>query len=91
MYTLRAGPFPALKAAHLPHSCGFGPRGPSVEKTGSVGSGPSSAPASLSVPDPHPAGSSVTGASEPVGQLGLSLPELGTEVLVSVQADLTSA
>lgn len=53
-----------------------------MKKTGSVGSGPSSAPASLSAPDPHPAGSSVTGASELVGQWGLSLQELGTEVLV---------
>lgn len=55
-----------------------------MKKTGSVGSGPSSAPAFLSVPDPHPAGSSATGASEPVGQPGLSLLELEAEVLVRV-------
>lgn len=85
----RAGP-EVLKAAHVPHGRGCGLLGPSVEYIGSGVSESRSAPASLSVPDPQPAGSSVSGASGPVGHLGLSLLELGAEVLVRAQDYLMS-
>lgn len=80
--------YQALNDARLPHDCGCGPLGPSAEQSGSVVSEPRSAPASLSASDPHPAGSCASGASEPVGQLGLSLLELGAEEPVRLQAYL---
>eukprot|EP00069_Balaena_mysticetus_P021777 bmy_13794T0 len=75
-----AGPL-LIPAALVHPPCGFGcgPPGPPVGWCGSAGPGSRSAPASLSASGPPPAGSSVSGASGPVGQLGLSWLELGEE------------
>lgn len=76
----RAGPFfiPAA-LAHPPGGSGCGPRGPRVVWCGSAGPVPKPAAASLSAPGPPPAGSSVSGASGPVGRVGPSCLELGEE------------